>query len=470
MSTIECGLSDEIQRTALPMLLAFTPPNSIRDLQNRCHPEFLPNLKTARSPTGFDATADENSPWHALEDVPSSRRLSLPGLGSEFWQHSRAHIYAGALPPSMPSSIVEFACLRNQCDHQVFFRYLFDQLRPFDTGPYAGLQWNNVGVLNDSLQSVLLRIPLHTTFSTWQNEEPIHGQPPVKFHGTREVNLPGVLTQGLHSSAISHGVTGLWVNSSLQNALTWNQSALDASPGLALEVAHDPDLCRQNRDIMGHGAGRDTRFCIQLQNHQRLPSVRVVALIVAMPTRVRWAWFTQYLQMLPVMFRYVLSLPLGHSLHESKLDEVCRQFHRLTAFRLAYGSQAHAMKSQFGGPFEMVYSGIVHISIALTRFLWIAQLESVPHRTKAFPSFRMSQLPHPIRLFLVQKWPELHSWTNWDSIDDCSMLEWQLGPMIHVSPWLPVQHVQKDLLSTTVVYTACPGPTFLQKHLDVYVF
>ena len=74
----------------------------------------------------------------------------------------------------------------------------------------------------------------------------------------------------------------------------------------------------------------------------------------------------------------------------------------------------------------------------------------------------MSQLPHPIRLFLVEKWPELHSWTRWDNIDDRARIEWQLGPMIQVSPWLPVQHVQKDRLSTTIVCTICLGLTFFK--------
>ena len=435
MSTIDCGLSDDVQRMTLPMLMAFAPPGSLEDLKKRCHPEFLPDLRTARSPSGFDA----RTPWHDLEDLSTSGSLSLPGLGSEFWQYTRAHIFAGTLPPSMPASILRFANLSDQCDHRLFFRYLFDQLQPYNTGKHGGLQWTSVGVLNNPAQQVLFRIPMHTTFGTWQNDEPIHGSPPVKFHGTREVNLPGILTKGLHSSACSHGVTGLWVNSSMQNALTWNQSVLDASPGLALEVAHEPLFCRQNKDIMGQGSGRESRFCIQLQEHQSLPSVRVTALIVAMPTRVRWTWFTQYLQMLPVMINYMLSLPLNHSLPTSRIDDVCKQFHRLTAFRLAYGAMAEAMKPPFGGPYDLVYSGIISVSIALTRFLWIAQLDSVPHRTKAFPRFRMSQIPHPMRLFLVQKWPELHSWTNWDNLHDPSMTEWQLGPMTQVSPWLPIQ-------------------------------
>lgn len=96
----------------------------------------------------------------------------------------------------MPPLVTRFATLANRCDHDTFFRHLFAQLRPFNKSPFANIQWTHLGLLamtDDANRGcVLLRIPSHDVFSTRQNGERDDEQPPVKHHGTRELNLAGI--------------------------------------------------------------------------------------------------------------------------------------------------------------------------------------------------------------------------------------------------------------------------------------
>ena len=77
------------------LLLKGTQPGTWQEVQARITEEFLPDLCTARQT--LDKSEGQNLP------------RTLPGIGHEFWLYSRAHIYCGTLPPSMPEAVVAIA-------------------------------------------------------------------------------------------------------------------------------------------------------------------------------------------------------------------------------------------------------------------------------------------------------------------------------------------------------------------------
>ena len=407
------------------LLLKRTRPGTWQEIQARITEEFLPDLCTARQT--LDKSEGQTLP------------RTLPGIGHEFWLYSRAHIYCGTLPPSMPEAVLAIAGTLEIVTAQRMIKTIQGSLRlTEDKMP----QWDRTEAVQIDGRFAL-RIPVHDVFSRYQNGRKVVKQPAIKFHGTRQINLWGILQNGLHSSNLSHKVTGLWLNSDLSAALHWNNSSMDSFPGIALEVAANPDHLRQNRLIKGTGEGKEGRFCLELQENEVLPEAEVVAVYVAVPTSVRTAWHEQLVMVFQDMISYLSVLPIPHTFRTMDIRQRAAQLYIFTSFRLAYGSEPSAMGEEFGGPFKTIWRAFIHISIAIAKFLWIVQLESVAHRSKAFPRFHMKELPYPVRAFFSVKWPELHHWTNWTGINDECMTQWALGPADVVFQWIP--DVAEDL-------------------------
>ena len=320
-------------------------------------------------------------------------------------------------------------------DTVIFFQTGIDKAVPNNP-----LQWDKMVVLRNN-DGYFMRIPMTDTFAEYQNGEQVIEHPTILYHGTRAVNLPGILQTGLQSSELSHGVKGLWLNSNHEAALNWNQSALDFSPGIALEVAAEPEFLRQNRRIMGQGDGKENRHCLELQSGQTLPSATICALHIGLPRASRVTWFVQISELFRHTVTYLTNLPCNKPasrFDDSVITRITTMLHTVTSFRLAYYSAECAMDEDFGGPYESVLQAIVPISIAITKFLWIMQLQSVNRRTALLPKFHMKDLPLVWRLFFTAKWPNLHHWTNWQDIDDDRRVDWRLDRFVPVRSWSPV--------------------------------
>ena len=410
-------------RHGLALLLKGTPSGTKQEVLDKIQEEFLADLPTSRQPSIF---VDETERIH-----------SLPGLGSEFWKSSRAHLFSGTLPPVLPHDILTFSQNYNETVVKNTIKFFRTEIGR--AVPNNRLQWDKTAVLKNS-DGYFIRVPVTDTFSEYQNGERVCEHPTILFHGTRAVNLTGILQAGLHSSELSHGVKGLWLNSNHEAALNWNQSALDYSPGIALEVAAEPEFLRQNRRIKGQGEGKENRHCLELQPGQTLPSATVCALHIGVPKANRITWFVQISELFEHTVKYLVTLPCNRPAHRFDKATIARitiMLHTVTSFRLAYYSAECAMDEDFGGPYESILQAIVPISIAITKFLWIMQLQSVNRRTVLLPKFHMKNLPLVWRLFFTAKWPNLHHWTNWQDIDDDRRIDWRLDRFVSVRPWSP---------------------------------
>ena len=386
--------------------------------------EFLPDLPSSRQPSIFIDT-DE-------------RIHSLPGLGSEFWRSSRAHLFCGTLPPAFPEEFNKFAQHFHPDTLECTVKHFRTEINR--AMPVNNLQWNRL-TIQDCDDGYFMRIPMCDSFHVYQNGEPVIDTPTILYHGTRAVNLLGILSNGLQSSEVSHGVKGLWLNSKHEAALNWNQSAFDFAPGIALEVAADPAYLRQNRRIMGQGEGRENRHCLELQPDQDLPSANICALHIGLPKDQRIKWYVQTSELFTHTVDYLVQLPCNAP--ASRFDAEIRaristMLQTVTAFRLAYYSAETSMNEDFGGPYRKVLQAVIPLSIAITKFMWIIQLSSINKRSMMLPKFHMKNLPLVWRLFLTAKWPNLHHWTNWQDIDDNSRSDWNLDKFVQVRPWSPV--------------------------------
>ena len=145
----------------------------------------------------------------------------------------------------------------------------------------------------------------------------------------------------------------------------WNQSLLDFSPGIALELGVHSSFLRQNRRIMGQGEGRETRHCLELQPGQELPSARIISIHIGLPTTSRVHWFLHVTHLFQHTIHYLITLPCN--LPTSRFDadtiqRLARMLYNVTAFRLAFYSAEGLMEADFGGPYEFLVKGAISIS------------------------------------------------------------------------------------------------------------
>ena len=399
--------------------------------KNRFQEDFLPHLKTARTYTMQQGTGIH----------------SLPGIGTDFWKYSRAHIYRGSLPPSFPESFWQYES-EQQTERAASTAREVRHLLNTSSGKYGTCKWDEAQILKTNDHKLIIRVPINDDFDHYQEHTKVTTTPEVKFHGTRLYNLESILHTGLLSSEKSHGITGLWLTSSMEYALQWNTSSMELLPGLALQIAHPPELLRQNRKIRGNrskGSDADARYCLELQPDQassKLSRVQVVSFIFAIPTIERHKYHYQLRNMFHQTVVYMKQLPI-QSQEVRTLDEhqITAELWDFVSFRLAFRTADNAMSQEFGGPFKKVRTAFIQISITIVHLMHTLALTSVNNRISCFPNIKMCKIPAPMREFFTCKWPELQIWTDWSNIDDNSQTEWNLTVISRVSPWIPTAYI-----------------------------
>ena len=187
---------------------------SLQTALNRFQRYFLPNLRTARTPS-----------------LRTHGDQSLPGIGNEFWKHARAHIYRGTLPPVVPDAVFCYADQRYSTKTTEMAQQIRQQ---FPAGPFqfGTPKWGDARVIATD-GNLILRVPIHEEFTMFQDKHPVIDMPERKYHGTHMVNVISILQNGLMCSNLAHKVVGLWVSGNLEYALQWHGSCIDYAPGLA---------------------------------------------------------------------------------------------------------------------------------------------------------------------------------------------------------------------------------------------
>ena len=385
------GLQPDSYMLASRMLLA-GHPDSIETLRTRFTTDFLPNMATSRS----------NATWQWTR----TDRIPLPGLGSEYWKHARAHLFCGAMPPSFPSALVKPA---KHFSEQQLHQYLQATWKLWDVrgiDSISTVSWPEAVVVSEAGIGPLLQIPIYSLSpDVYQNRRQIHTENVTTFHGTRESNIRNILCSGIHPSPRSHGAVGIWSNYSLREALCWTPTVVDLSPSLALAITGDKRAAHQNSDI---ASGNYNRMIFRSMDNQKLPPVYVSQIITGIPSCLRLDWYTGLTSAIKHSFRILALLPENQActLDEHLLSTLAVRTHCLTSQRLAYGGQCLTDRS-VGLHNGYEYHAVVQLSALLAELCWTLQLDSIVHRRDRLWLFMMADLPKPLLTFLVTFFPTL---------------------------------------------------------------
>ena len=373
-----------------------------------------------------------------LQDLPTSRpsdfnnNIKLPGLGHPYWSTARDHIFAGSYPPKIPEQFI--TPLREvQPEHCAEFIARFKEgCNPTSKNPVYSVKWQSAAVQYETELGYHVKVEVtHNNPGAYQDGSPISAGI-TSFHGTREIALKSIFTQGLRSSAKAHKVVGLWLNDYNLMAATWNCSILDQTPFLFCQVLANPLYDRQNANIM---QGQDTRRVSELRSGMTLPSVQITHLFIGIPHPARTQWRHNLFKSLLLTHACIRSLPLPHwPAAESSAVLWASNLYQLTAARVAYRETDGAMSPQFGGHFTTINTECIPISIAVTKLLDALQTVSEQKRIRKLAKFQMNTIPLPIREVFVTYFPELRVWTNWHQLTDYSM-QWTMGPVSAVDQW-----------------------------------
>ena len=382
----------------------------------------------------------QNAKKAFLPNLPSSRpsdlnhEFRLPGIGHQYWNTARDHVFAGSSPPRILPEFVQplrsaspemcsafIANFKADCEtsdlNQV---YTIDWMRSQFIHDYE------LGIIFDA--KVIPQIP-----GIFQDGSPIEEHSVLhSFHGTREIALKSILSNGLRSSTRAHKVVGVWLNDHRPSAVQWNTSLLDSTPFLCCNVKANKAFDRQNADIM---QGQDNRRISELRPGMVLPSVLITSVFMGVPHQARSQWRRHIFDACMATFSYIKTLHLKHQ----DVPSICQLqwatvLFQLTAARVAYRETDGAMLEDFGGPFSEVPSSVIPISISLTKLLDALQTNSERNRTRKLFNFSLMSLPRPIREVILIYFPELRVWTNRNFTSEFNE-QWTLGTVTAVKKW-----------------------------------
>ena len=354
-------------------------------------------------------TLRSNAMQPFLPDLPTSRpsdlnqEFRLPGIGHPFWATARDHVFAGASPPKIPeefTSPIE-TILPEQCAS--FVADFKANCEPTGINPIYTINWTTSTVQLDPELGLIMQLEVTPQRpNRYQDGSPMDTDSSsslLSFHGTREVVLKSILTNGLRSSSRSHKVVGLWLNDHRESAVQWNTSLLDASPFMCCKVRANKLYDRQNSDIM---QGQDNRRISELKPGMVLPSVIITQIIIGIPHPARSQWRQHLFDAFVATFQYIQALNLPHREDQNmnKLKWASTLF-QLSAARVAYRETDGAMDTDFGGPFDEVPTAAIHISISRPLCTPPAN-ETEPENYSCFLCFTSQGLSAKCSLFISQ--------------------------------------------------------------------
>ena len=138
------GLQPESYNLAANMLLKHNPL-SIETLRTRFTADFLPDLVTSRS---------NNSGLYNF-----ANRIPLPGLGSDYWRNSRAHLFCGTMPPKFPKALNNPAIHVDPLHTKDYLDKLYPIWSIIDPKPVSKVVWELTELEVAQKMFPLLRMP-----------------------------------------------------------------------------------------------------------------------------------------------------------------------------------------------------------------------------------------------------------------------------------------------------------------------
>ena len=409
------SLHPDIIRRTLPMLSDRMTPDDVsmwlNILRQNKHVPHLSDLPTSR---------------------PSQKNTRLPGIGHPYWRTARDHLLtAGSRAPKVPEEFINSTRVIDQ-EHFVDFINNFRKgCETQEPKPLYSINWQTPKVCFEKDLGFYFKLNvLHSKHNYFQDGSPMR-KVLHSFHGTREVALKSILTNGLRSSTTAHKVLGLWLNDNKHLAATWNCSVLDQAVFVFCEISANQEMDRQNSAIM---QGQVSRRISELRTGMVLPSVVITNICVGIPHPTRTQWRKNLFRAFEITYSYIRALPLQHWPMEIDSEtEWASHLFQLTSARFAHRRADGAMKESFGGHFKIIGSECIPISIAFTQLLDALHTDSECNRISKPSDFQISSIPLPIREAFVTQFPELRVWTRLDLTQYNT--SWTMGPKTVVDQW-----------------------------------
>jgi hypothetical protein len=374
---------------------------------------------------------------------------SLPGIGHEYWKTARDQFLHSTLPPSMdvnfqvndqnlqPGQWKEITkwILNNWLDHQNYSIYCFmtQHAQLFSTK-------NNI---------LVLRIPTMRTDGThiYQNMEPM--QPPYvrTYHGTRADLLPGIMTSGLKSSYLSHGVTGTWTNFDAETALHWISSAFEFFPAMALEIITAREHIVNNVRVR---KGHNLRAVVKLEPAHALPSLHISAVIVTLPSTLRIQIYSRIKHAVASTAAYLHELQSKTHGQQLAIPTPTLYAHiwALSAARCTYMNNPQVKNNQLWGGFtDTIPEAVQYITIHLPLAIYIlTNLTNIDNKVKHLALLQPQHLPQTIKDLLLELAPSLPQF--WDDSNNIEPVQlWASNKYIEVEKWGPIDTIQRHSAS-----------------------
>ena len=150
-------------------------PDPVNELRQRFHDDLLPSYRSARSVNNVRGQWGQS---HRGDDtiMIDDSRPSLPGLGSEFWKLAKAYLYDFTPPPALDPDIGVPA----KVFYPVDLSEIIDILKVLwaNSPDVKPPQWDEAKAFKYE-GNIVVRIPIMTTFDTYQDNEPITFAPRI---------------------------------------------------------------------------------------------------------------------------------------------------------------------------------------------------------------------------------------------------------------------------------------------------
>lgn len=378
-----------------------------------------------------------------LEALQTSRAseiptISLPGVGHPYWQQARAHLRQYQVPPTIAINLSPNRAPVTRKLKQA----LVDRLKDIWTtsrNNMFDIDYNSAEIYNIGGDLPVIRMTVHRVDhrSVYQDGSPAVPENTRAYHGTRPPVVPFILDEGIKSSPPSHGITGLWMNIDLVQAMQWTNSIFDITPGLAIEIVAPDHIVRHNRRIRGTSQNQN-RYVAELLPGQQLPAVHVSAIICAIPTLERVKMLNNLYKCVKSTVDFIADVMSTENVTFDK-DNYVKILWTLCSYRYPYINNPDALRTDFGGPMDQVPACLTVMSLHFTACLfYLIELTSENNKRQKLASIDPSTMPPPMIQLLTTLAPQLVDF--WSQRPEAEGIHptWKDYRIVHVHRWGPL--------------------------------
>jgi len=356
-----------------------------------------------------------------MADLKSARPIAgLPGLGSEFWKATTAHLLNDVdsvaaqclVPSTSEGTLVSDMVAQNLIQHWSAFSPLAKDCPKYTTM----FEKAEVGTIAGF---TALKIPVQFHSSGFQDGSAISDDAVTYFHGTRSLLVPSICLVGLQPSQMSHGETGIWINSCVTDALFWNSTLFDIFPHLVLEVLVSKSCIVANRRVR---AGSSTR-AVAVAN-----KVRIQHIIVLRPPEA-------LIEFQDGLRRAILlTITDFHpNLDSQNANDTANEVWQMAAARYSHRQIPGAFDTSYSLNTIRIAPLVSCLSLLMASILAAMVISNPCKRAERLRAHHWSDIPTAIKTWLNDRFPGINICFN--QTVNLHPPTWNLVPMWSVQPW-----------------------------------